>query len=155
MRFSAVILVAAALPVAAAAQGARADSGRAPGACWRFAFGEWTPALDWARAGHAGDASQAARTVQRVRDSVYDKDTVATHANAMTIQYTKQGMLVMLYPPWWPAGVELTFDSTMAGGREMSGTAIALIADGRQQSPRAPARAQQVACGGRRPDDGY
>lgn len=144
-RLLAVILVGAG-PAALSAQATGADSGAHPSACWQFAFGEWNPPLDWAGAGHAGDSSAAAQAVKRVRDSVFDKDTVATHANTMSIEYTKDGMLVVLYPFWWPAGVNLTFDSTSAGGNEMTGTAIALVADGHRQPPRAPARARQVPC---------
>lgn len=129
----------------------RADSGSAPSACWRFAFGEWTPPLDWSKAGHAGDSAGVAARVQRARDSVYDNDSAGARRNAMTIEYTKQGMLVVLYPPWWPAGVSLTFDSTLAGGREMAGTAVALVADGTRASPHTRAHAQQTACPGRAP----
>lgn len=144
----AVVLI---MPAAMTAQGSRGDSATAPSACWRFSFGEWTPALDWARAGHAGDSAGAATRVQRLRDSVYDKDPIGARSNAMTIEYTKAGMLVVLYPPWWPAGVSLTFDSTLTGGKEMTGTAVALVADGTRQRPKARTRALQVACPGRSP----
>lgn len=123
--------------------GAGADS--APSACWRFSFGDWVPSLEWARAGHAGDAAKVAKGVERLRDSIYDRDPAA-RANAMTIERTRDGMLVMLYPPWWPVGVRITFDSSLNAGREMRGTALAMVADGRTESPRAPARALQVDC---------
>lgn len=143
----AVLLVT---PLALSAQNVRADSGAAPSACWRFAFGTWTPSLDWAGAGQPGTDSGTAAVVQRVRDSIYANDPVASRNNAMTIERTQAGMLVMLYPPWWPAGVKLTFDSTVAGGREMIGTAVALAANGSVAPSQALARAQQVNCGANR-----
>src|SRR5262245_24682800 len=98
------------LVVSASAHAQRADQQPAS-ACWRFAFGDWSPPLDWAKAGHAGDVSGTASTIQRIRDSVYVKDSVATRNNAMTWEKTDHGLLLLLYPPWWPAGVEVTFDS--------------------------------------------
>lgn len=120
-----------------------------PSACWRFAFGEWTPALDWGKAGQPGQLGATAAAVQRIRDSVFAKDPVAMSNNAMTWERTPQGMLLMLYPPWWPVGVAVTFDSTLAGAKEMLGTAVALEANGDQPPSRARARAWQVACGTR------
>ena len=64
----------------------------------------------------------------------------------MTMERTWRGALLVLYPPWWPAGVEVTFDSSLAGGTEMLGTAIAMVADARQAASTARARAWQVAC---------
>jgi hypothetical protein len=117
--------------------------------CWRFSFGEWTPPLDWARSGHAGDASSTASAVRRIRDSVFARDSVASASNAMTFEKTARGAILVLYPPWWPAGVEVTFDSTLADGKEMLGTGIAMVADARNPASRAPARAWQISCGGR------
>lgn len=149
VRLGLVASVAAATPAGSlgAQRGAPVDTAPA-GACWRFVFGEWTPPLEWARAGHAGDAARIGKNVERLRDSIYDRDPAA-RGNAMTVERTREGMLVMLYPPWWPVGVRIMFDSTVAGGREMRGTALAMVADGRAESPRAPARALQVDC--RRP----
>ena len=130
---------------------AQQKAGSATSACWRFAFGEWTPPLDWSKAGHPGDAGQTAATIRRIRDSVYVKDSTAAGNNAMTWERTEHGLLLLLYPPWWPAGVEVRFDSTFAGGKEMVGTAVAMVADASQQASRTRARAWQVNCGG---DDG-
>lgn len=144
-----VIVFVLATPLTLIAQNQRTESAAPPSACWRFAFGSWTPPLDWAGAGQPGSDSGTAAIVQRVRDSIYAGDPVASRNSAMTIEQTSSGMLVMLYPAWWPAGVKLTFDSTLAGGREMIGTAIALTANGSVAPSQARARAQQVACGGR------
>ncbi len=86
-----------------------------------------------------------------MRDSIFDGDPVGARSNAMTIESTRKGMMVVLYPPWWPAGVKLTFDSTLAGGRERLGTAVAMVADGYRKPSRARTRAWQVTCQGRSP----
>jgi hypothetical protein len=41
----------------------------------------------------------------------------------------------------------VTFDSTLAGGREMLGTAVAMVANASEKPSKARARAWQVACG--------
>ena len=112
--------------------------------CWRFAFGAWTPPLDWGRAGHEGRASDLANRVQRVRDSVFAKDTNAVRNNAMYWEQTKAGWSVVLFPEWWPVGIKVEFDSVLAQGREMTGEAIALVADAGK--PPARARARAVRC---------
>ena len=109
--------------------------------CWRFAFGAWTPALDWAAAGHDGNASELAERVRRVRDSVYVRDSAAVRNNAMVWEKTKAGWSVVLFPQWWPVGVQVEFDSVLAGGREMTGRATALVANSNSQPSRARARA--------------
>lgn len=126
-----------------------AQSNGQPSPCWRFAFGDWSPPLDWSRAGHPGDAGATANAIRRIRDSVFARDTVASASNAMTMERTARGAMLILYPPWWPAGVEVTFDSTLAGGKEMLGTATALVADAGRAASRARARAWQIACGTR------
>jgi hypothetical protein len=114
--------------------------------CWRFAFGAWTPALNWDRAGHDGTANDLATRTQRVRDSVFARDTNATRNSPMMWEQTKVGWSVVLFPDWWPVGVKVDFDSVLAGGREMTGQAIALVADAGQAPSRARARA--VRCPG-------
>ena len=114
--------------------------------CWRFAFGAWTPPLDWDRAGHDGTAGDLARRTQRVRDSVFARDTNATRNSPMMWERTKLGWSVVLFPSWWPVGVKVDFDSVLAEGREMTGQAIALVADAGQAPSRARARA--VRCPG-------
>lgn len=109
--------------------------------CWRFAFGAWTPPLDWERSGHDGKAGELANRVQRVRDSVFAKDTNAVRNNAMVWERTRLGWSVVLFPSWWPVGVKVDFDSVLAQGREMTGQAIAFVADAGQDPSRARARA--------------
>lgn len=140
------VLVAAMLLLASASIAvAQDDAQGAPSSrCWRFAFGAWTPPLDWDRAGHDGKASDLAMRVQRVRDSVFAKDTNAVRNNAMYWERTKTGWSVVLFPEWWPVGVKVDFDSVLAQGREMTGDAIALVADAGKPPSRARARA--VGC---------
>jgi hypothetical protein len=109
--------------------------------CWRFAFGAWTPPLDWGSAGHIGRASDLANRVQRVRDSVFARDTSAVRNNPMYWEQTKAGWSVVLFPEWWPVGVKVAFDSVLAQGHEMTGEAIALVADAGNLPSRARARA--------------
>lgn len=109
--------------------------------CWRFAFGTWTPALDWASAGHDGQAIDLANRVQRVRDSLFARDTNAVRNNAMVWERAGDGWSVVLFPPWWPVGVQVLFDSVLAGGAEMTGRATALVANANTQPSRTRARA--------------
>jgi hypothetical protein len=126
------------------ARGASAQAaGDAPSSkCWRFAFGAWTPPLNWGGSGHDGQASDLASRVQRVRDSVFAKDTNAVRNNAMYWEQTRTGWSVVLFPTWWPVGVKVDFDSVRADG--MTGTAIALVADAGKEASRA--RASAVRC---------
>lgn len=109
--------------------------------CWRFAFGAWSPPLDWERSGHAGSAGDLASLAQRVRDSVFARDTTATRNQAMAWERTRAGWSVVLFPDWWPVGVKVDFDTVRAGGREMTGQAVALVANSERQPSRARARA--------------
>src|SRR5262245_21385007 len=78
--------------------------------CWRFAFGAWTPPLDWERSGHRGNASELSDRVLRIRDSVFAKDTNAVRNNVMVWERNRSGWSVVLFPPWWPVGVKVDFD---------------------------------------------
>lgn len=134
-----LLLSALALPVEA-----QSDSLPPPGACWRFAFGEWTPPLDWSQAGHAGDASAMATQMRSVRDSIFVRDTAAVNSNTMLWERTTRGFQLLLFPPWWPVGVLVTFDSTALTAREMTGEAVAMAADGSRDPSRARVRAQNT-----------
>lgn len=139
-----MVLVAVWLALAFWADQARAQSPtqETPSStCWRFAFGAWNPPLDWARAGHDGRAGDLADRVQRVRDSVFVKDTNAVRNREMLWERTKTGWSVVLFPTWWPVGVVVQFDSVVTAGHEMLGEATALVADATQQPSRARARA--------------
>lgn len=134
-------LVAALMASPALARAQQQDTIPEAGKCWRFAFGAWTPPLDWSRAGHDGKADDLADRVRRVRDSVFVRDSAAARNNAMYWERTARGLAVVLFPPWWPVGVKVEFDSVLAEGREMTGQAIAFVADAGQEPARARARA--------------
>lgn len=123
----------------AAAQGA--DSIPESRRCWRFAFTAWDRPLDWARVGHDGKADELAARVRRVRDSVFVRDSAAAANAAMHWERNDRGLALVLFPPWWPVGVRVQFDSIRTDGAEMSGTATAFVADSRETPSRARARA--------------
>ena len=105
--------------------------------CLGFAFGPWTPALDWRRAGHgaAPDTSRLARAAE-------NRDWAATGVVAA------EDSALFLYPRWWPAGVMVTLPTrTPAPGDTVTGQARALVADGRQANPTSKVRAWAVKCG--------
>jgi hypothetical protein len=135
MRIAVLLCLLSTALIAHAQQGDDAPTSK----CWRFAFGAWTPELDWDRAGHDGRASELANRVQRVRDSVFAKDTNAVRNNAMYWERTRAGWSVVLFPQWWPVGVKVDFDSVRAD--EMTGQATALVANAGAQPSRARARA--------------
>jgi hypothetical protein len=133
-------VVAALLLVAAPPAGAQGggDQGPVPGACWRLAFGAWQPPLDWGRSGHDGDSSVMAERMRRIRDSVFVRDTGAVNSNAMFWERTASGgWQLLLFPPWWPVGVLVTFDSLKADQTELTAEAVALMARAEQEPSKA------------------
>lgn len=142
-----VVMLMALLLGASSSANAQSTVQDAPSSkCWRFAFGAWTPPLDWERSGHRGNATEMSDGMKRIRDSVFAKDTNAVRNNAMIWEQTRRGWTVVLFPEWWPVGVSVEFDSVLAGGSEMTGQATAFVADARQENSRARARA--VRCPG-------
>jgi hypothetical protein len=141
-----VVAIVFALLFGAATAGDAQSSDAPSTRCWRFAFGAWTPPLDWERAGHHGSTGAMSDRIQRVRDSVFAKDTNAVRSSAMLWERTTRGWSLVLFPSWWPVGVKVDFDSVLAGDNEMTGEAVALVADASQEISRARARA--VRCPG-------
>ncbi|MES2523082.1 MAG: hypothetical protein V4617_10315 [Gemmatimonadota bacterium] len=114
---------------AAAAQ--RADTANT---CYRFTFGAWAPALDLRRAGHDPSANPLAGAAP-------GRDWAATDAK-------DDGVSLMLYPAWWPAGVRVQLPGGRpALGDTARGSAVALVADARVAPPRATTKAWGVQCG--------
>jgi len=116
-------------------------------ACWRAAFAQWTPPLNWSKAGHAGDSARVAGTNVRLRDSIYVRDSSAAHASTMWWEHTPKGVVLQLLPAWWPAGVRVVFDSASADSKELFGTAVAFVSNAAFEPSRARARVSRVACG--------
>jgi hypothetical protein len=128
------VALAVALAVAPASLAAQAQSDTPP-VCLGFAFGAWTPALDWRAAGHPPlDPKFHLRA-----DDGRDWATTEAVANEST---------VVLLPQWWPAGVSVTLaNRAPALGDTVLGTAFAYVADGRRVAPKAQVRAWRVPCG--------
>lgn len=120
------------------ARGAMAqDSSSAPRRCYRFAFGAWTPPLDWTHAGHHLDSAGHIPAPQGAAGRSALEDS--TGADTSRVELT-------LFPAWWPAGVIVRLRRTAASGDTLHGTATALVADGRLTSPEAEAVAIPVPC---------
>lgn len=133
-----LVLLAVADP--ALAQGIPADTVPPAGACWRFSFGAWDPPLRWTEAGHPGSADTMAARVRRIRDSVFARDAGAASSNAMLWSWTPRGWTLLLFPPWWPVGVEIRFAEIRADDVEIAGEAVALVGDAAQVASRTTAR---------------
>jgi hypothetical protein len=131
--------LAASLALAAPA-GASAQSRSEPSVCLGFAFGKWTPALDWKAAGHAVKIDP--RFHQHAEDG---RDWATTQA-------VESESIVVLLPSWWPAGVSVTLPNRApALGDTVVGSAFAYVADGRRTPPKSQVRAWRVPCGSRTP----
>lgn len=117
------------IPGIAAAQAAPEDA-----VCYGFSFGRWTPALDQAAAGHDAGGPAAPRTPE---------------GRGWATSDSSSGAALILFPTWWPAGVRVTLPSGPPPlGKSASGTASALVADGRRRAPTAPILVRGVACAG-------
>ena len=103
--------------------------------CLGFAFGTWTPALNWKAAGHQTPIDEA--LLQRAEDG---RDWATTQA-------VQDEHTIVLLPSWWPVGVSVTLPNrSPALGDTVVGTAFAFIGDGRKTAPTAKVRAWRVPC---------
>lgn len=133
----AVVLLAAPTLARAQAQQPQRDE---PPVCLGFAFGTWTPALDWKAAGHQTQIDQA--LLQHAEDG---RDWATTQA-------VQDEHTIVLLPSWWPVGVSVTLPNrSPAVGDTVVGTAFAFIGDGRKTAPTAKVRAWRVPCSPRSP----
>lgn len=128
--------------------GARAQQKPEPDECFGFSFGPFTPALDYAAAGHPGRATamSGARTV-RMTTATPAEIAPSSRASAVRIDDDPRDSLLILYPAWWPAGVAVHWAKT--GGDTLLGTAEAFVADGRMKVPTSTVRGVRVPCGRR------
>ena len=123
------------LPRAAAAQSAADSSGAPPpGECYGFSFGRWDPPLDWAAAGH---------TIPKL----LPPEARGTERGDASRAGLSGDSTLMLYPPWWPAGVLVRFTAVAPRSDTLSGTATALVADPRRPPPTAQVHVLRVPCG--------
>ena len=107
--------------------------------CLGFAFGPFTPKLDWEKAGHA---PIRAGSVQRAPDG---RDWASDQALP---NYSS----LYLFPAWWPVGVWVELAKRApAPGDTVDGRATALVARGNITPPVAKVRAWRIPCGGAAP----
>ena len=135
--FIAALLGALAVPASARAQTA---GGRGTEAvCLGFAFGAFTPKLDWEKAGHA---PIRAGSVQRAPDG---RDWASDQA-------PPNDSSLYLFPAWWPVGIWVELSTRApAPGDTVDGRATALVARGNITPPVARVRAWRIPCGGAAP----
>ena len=102
--------------------------------CLGFAFGAFSPKLDWAKAGHA--PIRAGSTVQAPDGRDWASDQALPNDSSL-----------YLFPAWWPVGVwvELATRAPAPGDR-VNGRATALVARGDITPPVARVRAWRVPC---------
>lgn len=136
-----LILLASVVAAAVGAQPAAAQdasaSGDADAVCFGFAFGAWSPPLDWRAAGH-GDRPDSSKLAH----APAGRDWAAEGS-------TPRDTVLMLYPAWWPVGVLVEIPARrIVAGDTVTGRASALVADGRLRAPTAVVRAWRVPCAG-------
>lgn len=111
-----------------------------PNECWGFVFGTWSPALDWAAAGHAERGRRGAPPAPEASST-----GGAPRHNAYNFEWPS-GPELVLYPTWWPVGVGITLDRQPVVGDTVSGVAHAFVADGRVTAPASRIRAWRKPC---------
>jgi hypothetical protein len=111
-----------------------------PNECWGFVFGAWSPALDWAAAGHANLGP-------RLKPPAPEESSTegAPRHDAASFERTG-GPALVLYPTWWPVGVGITLDRQPVGGDTVRGVAHAFVADGRVTPPQSRILAWRKPC---------
>ena len=115
--------------------GAQDSSTSESAECLGFAFGRFVPALDLKAAGHNHLPSP-----DKLQHAPNSRDWAARDTNAA-------GKTLMLFPSWWPAGVQVVLPPARSSTDTLRGTAYALVADGRVTSPQAQVLAWRVPCG--------
>jgi hypothetical protein len=104
--------------------------------CYGFSFGKWTPPLDWQNAGHAVALDSA-----RVPRAPGGRGWAASDLEFQS------DTSIILFPPWWPAGVIARFPAKPKSVADtVVGRAQALVADGRKTPSASPIRAWLIPC---------
>ena len=135
---AAVAALAAALGATATLARAQtpAPESREESACLGFAFGRFTPALDWAKAGHRPIRDRS--TIQHAPDG---RDWASNDG-------LPNDSLLYLFPSWWPVGVLVELPGRPHAARDtVVGRATALVARGDVTPPVAVVKAWRVPCG--------
>jgi hypothetical protein len=120
----------------AGAQAAQPAGRSEPTVCYGFSFGKWAPPLDWQNAGHAVALDSA-----RVPRAPGGRGWAASDLEFQS------DTSIILFPPWWPAGVIVQFPAKPKSASDtVAGRAQALVADGRQTPSASPIRAWLIPC---------
>lgn len=137
MRPLVALVLLASLPRLVRAQDSTAAApARDEAVCLGFAFGAWTPKLDWKGVGQppithdpALDRAPGGRDWAAPAGTVPDDSTL------------------LLFPAWWPAGVAVTLaNRAPAVGDTVTGRAVALVPRADIEAPRSRVRAWRVRC---------
>jgi hypothetical protein len=111
-----------------------------PDECFGFSFGPFSPALDFAAAGHPGKAAA-------MRGSTQSAPAVpAARESAIRMHDDPRDSLLILYPSWWPAGVSVHWSAGASVGDTLEGIAQAFVADGAVKVPTSSVRGWRVPC---------
>jgi hypothetical protein len=106
-----------------------------PSRCYGFAFGSWTPPLDWSAAGHGPPPAPGS-----------EQRAPAGRAWAFNGEQASDTLLILV-PSWWPAGVVVSLPNPpRVGGDTVITRATALVANGERRAPVSRVRVWAVAC---------
>jgi hypothetical protein len=135
--FSVIIfLLVLCIEAGALAAQASAEPKKSDAECYGFSFGKWTPPLDWLLSGHGAplDSSRVARAPNGRGWAASDIEMPSDTS-------------LLLFPPWWPAGVLVVFSAKPATLRDtVAGKAIAFVADARKQPSTSSIKGWLVPC---------
>lgn len=127
------VAIAAVRPLGA--QGSDAPK-RSEAECYGFSFGKWTPPLDWERSGH-GAVLDSARVPRAPNGRGWAASNIEVPSDTS----------LLLFPPWWPAGVLVVFKAKPATPADtVAGKAIAFVADARKPPSTSAIRGWLVPC---------
>ena len=136
----ATVALCAALSPPSIARAQGGGRGATESVCLGFAFGAFTPKLDWEKAGHAPIRGGSAQRAPDGRDWASD-------------QALPNDSSLYLFPAWWPVGIWVELSTRApAPGDTVSGRATALVARGDVVPPVARVRAWRVPCGRAAPE---
>jgi len=136
MRCSCIALLGAWATGSLGAQGTAAPKHSGSPECYGFSFGKWTPPLDWERSGH-GSVLDSARVPRAPNGRGWAASDLEMQSDSS----------LLLFPPWWPAGVLVVFKAKPASLADtVAGTATAFVADARKQPSTSAIHGWLVPC---------
>lgn len=118
--------------------------------CVRLRFTLWSPALEWARAGHPDSAQRLGQLQRQARDSVYAGSATTQGRDEMQWGEVNGRTQLTVFPLWWPAGIAITFGGRIAAWHGVTdtlpGDAVAYVADAGTRPPRSTALVVRSPC---------